>query len=470
MFAASKPQQLSWRDPSGFVISFEGRILRAVAIAKAEQTRALIQSPWMARLMAEGSIPTTAVAVNLPPAVEQTEQWFWLEHHALPFPCYPHEITALQLFDAGQLTLMVAMEAAQHGWMLKDASAWNVLYDRGRPVFVDLLSFDRLEATGTWIAYGQFVRNFLLPLLLHSKQGITPQEIFLTNRDGITPERAYQWLRAANLMSATGMELVVLPKWLTRRGGQLIAAQSVREPRKFEAALGEHLLLGTLRRLQRILERLRPNQARSKSVWHSYEEERRHYSPADLLAKKEFVREGLQDTATVLDLGCNAGEYSLLAAECGKTVVAADADHPALSRLYARIRGNATPITPLLLNIGRPTPAVGWQNREVASFIDRSGGQFDCILFLGLIHHLLVSERATLPMIADLLDSLDPKRVIMEWVDPKDPKFQQLAGLNSALYGRLDRAGLEDTMRGKFRMIKKLPLPCTTRVMYLWCR
>jgi SAM-dependent methyltransferase len=470
MFAESKPQQVSWRDPSGFVLSYEGRILRAVAIEKAEQTTALIRTPWMARLIEEGFVPSAVEATNLPQIMEQTEQWFWLEHHPLPFPCYPHEITALQLFDAGQLTLRVAIEAAQHGWMLKDASAWNVLYARGRPVFVDLLSFDRHESTGTWIAYGQFVRNYLLPLLLHSKLGTTPPEIFLTNRDGITPELAYQWLGPLNLISMTAVELVVLPKLLTRSGGELIAAQSGRKPKTIDAALGQHLLLSTLRRLQRMLERLRPNQARSKSVWHGYEEERRHYSQADLLAKREFVREGLQDSETVLDLGCNAGEFSLLAAECGKTVVAADADHPALSRLYARIRGQATPITPLLLNIARPTPAVGWQNREVASFLDRSGGRFDCILFLGLIHHLLVSERATLPMIADLLDRLDPKRVIMEWVGPKDPKFQQLAGLNSALYARLDSAGLEDSMGRKFRMIKKLPLPCATRVMYLWCR
>jgi 2-polyprenyl-3-methyl-5-hydroxy-6-metoxy-1,4-benzoquinol methylase len=205
-------------------------------------------------------------------------------------------------------------------------------------------------------------------------------------------------------------------------------------------------------------------------MWESYEEERQHYSEADLAAKKEFVRHRLQDSRTVLDLGCNAGEFSLLAAEYGTAVVAADSDHEALSRLYARIRGRSMQITPLALQIGRPTPGVGWQNREVASFIDRSVGQFDCILMLGLLHHLLVSERATLSMIATLLDRLDPKRVILEWVDPKDQKFQQLAGLNGSLYSRLDATQLEDCLGQKFRMTDRLPLPCATRVMYLWTR
>jgi SAM-dependent methyltransferase len=314
------------------------------------------------------------------------------------------------------------------------------------------------------------VRNFLLPLLLYRKIGITPAEVFLSNRDGITPEHAYRMLRGLSLISAGALEFVLLPKVFARAGGRLIAAQSTRRPRPIDAEIGARLLLSTLRRLQRTIERLRPDKTASESVWESYEEERQHYSEADLAAKKEFVGRSLQDSRAVLDLGCNAGEFSLLAAEYGTTVVAADSDHAALSRLYARIRGRSMRITPLALQIGRPTPGIGWQNREVASFMDRSAGQFDCILMLGLLHHLVVSERATLSMVAALLDRLNPKRVILEWVDPMDQKFQQLAGLNRSLYSRLDATQLEDCLRQKFRMADRLPLPCATRVMYLWTR
>ena len=87
---------------------------------------------------------------------------------------------------------------------------------------------------------------------------------------------------------------------------------------------------------------------------------------------------------------------------------------------------------------------------------------------LGLIHHLLVSERATLDMLADLLERLGPKRVILEWVDPADPKFRQLSGLNHHLYSNLHSVQLEQSLGRKFRLIEKLSLPCSTRVMYLW--
>jgi len=467
MDIVSMSMPLSWRDPDGYVVKIQGRILRRVVTEKSAQIRMLINASWFVRFMREGLIPATSEVPPPVPFCEASDPGLWLEHEALEFPCYPHEITPLQLYDSGWLTMKIAIEAAEHGWILKDASAWNVLHSRGRPVFIDVLSFERQQAAGPWMAYGQFVRHFLLPLLLHRKLALTPPEIFLLHRDGVTPERAYQLLRGLDLVSLAAFEMIILPRLLSRSGSRKIAAEGSRSANR-DPALGLALLLGAMRRLQRMLERLRPDPARSKSVWNAYEEDRQHYSGADLQAKTEFVRKHWGDGPKVLDLGCNAGEFSLLAAEVGKTVVAADADEPALSRLYLRLRGRDLPVTPVLVNIARPTPSIGWQNREVESFLNRSTAQFDCVLVLGLVHHLLVSERATVPMLVELLDKIGPTRVILEWIEPSDPKFRQLAGLNALLYKDLDCTVLEACMQQKYTMLEKLPLPCGTRVMYLW--
>jgi SAM-dependent methyltransferase len=469
LLGAKDDKTLSWRDPDGFVVRFGTRILRAVSLDKAAQTVELLGSSWMTELMTEGVIPKTVVLADPPQAMEHPGRWLWLEHEVLAFPCFPHEITALQLFDAGLLTLQIALKAAEHGWVLKDASAWNVLYSQGRPVFVDLLSFEKQQSARAWIAYGQFARHFLLPLMLYRHVAMTPSEVFLANRDGIPPERAYELLSGFSLLSASALEFVVLPKMLAPAGGRRIAAAHAHKPKIRDPALAKSLLLSTLRRLQRRVERLRPDSSQS-SVWKEYEENRAHYSDADLTAKTDFVKRHLEGSSTILDLGCNAGEFSLIAAAGGKTVVAADADHAAVSRLYTRIRGKSSGIAPLILNIGRPTPPIGWLNSEVPSFLERSAGYFDCLLVLGLLHHLLVTERATLPMVANLLDGFGSKQLILEWVDPADEKFRQLVGLNGDLYASLTTGVMEDCFRQNFVLREKIVLPCGTRVMYSWVR
>ena len=145
----------------------------------------------------------------------------------------------------------MAMEAAKNGWSLKDASAWNVLHSNGRPVFVDLLSFDKSPPSRMWRAYGQFVRHFVLPLLLYRTGGLTPPEIFLMHRDGITPERAYESLHGLGLASLTALEHVVLPKLLAGAGGRRIATEASHKPRRDATEIAAELQISTLLRLRR---------------------------------------------------------------------------------------------------------------------------------------------------------------------------------------------------------------------------
>ena len=48
---------------------------------------------------------------------------------------------------------------------LRDASAYNVQFDAGRPILIDSLSFEVADL-GAWPAYRQFCKHFLSPLAL----------------------------------------------------------------------------------------------------------------------------------------------------------------------------------------------------------------------------------------------------------------------------------------------------------------
>ena len=49
---------------------------------------------------------------------------------------------------------------------LKDASAYNIQFVKGRPVLIDTLSFEKYRAGRPWVAYRQFCQHFLAPLAL----------------------------------------------------------------------------------------------------------------------------------------------------------------------------------------------------------------------------------------------------------------------------------------------------------------
>jgi SAM-dependent methyltransferase len=464
-------QHLSFRDPGGFVIRQGERLLRAITPEAAPAVERLLTARWFRERVAAGSLPASHWTEYGPTGFAHAARYRWVEHELLRFPCYPHEITAAQLHDAASLTVSLALEALDNGWILKDASAWNVLFEDGRPIFCDILSFEPGPAPRLWPAYAQFQRHFIIPLLLFKYLGIRPDTLFLKSRDGVRPEDARQMLKGIKAWRQPTLEAVTLPALLKQR-----PSAEPRETAPTAAEVGgnpkltQHLLARTFRRLQRHLRKLAgtPAAAARASAWVNYELQRNHYTAGDLEMKRHFVAKALADTRidTLLDLGCNTGEFSFLAAELGKKVVAADADGQSLERLYARVRERGAKIQPLVLDIGRPTPAVGWMNAEIPSWLARASGQFDCIMMLGLLHHLLVSERARSEHIFELIRTLAPRQLIIEWVEPSDPRFRELAGINASLYEHLSRESFEAALAENFMIEAQQPLPGGTRFLY----
>src|SRR5262249_44798348 len=126
----------------------------------------------------------------------------------------------------------------------------------------------------------------------------------------------------------------------------------------------------------------------------------------------------------VLDLGCNTGDYSRLAAACGARVVAVDADHDAVEVLYRQLRQTPAPIHPMVIDLGNPSPGLGYMNRERAPFLERIQG--DCVLALALLHHLLVSGNLSLEAASELLFALTRRDLVLEFIPPDDSMFRRL--------------------------------------------
>ena len=170
--------------------------------------------------------------------------------------------------------------------------------------------------------------------------------------------------------------------------------------------------------------------------------------------------------ARVLDAGANTGHFSALAAQAGAEVVAVDLDAACVGAIWRRAREQKLNILPLVVNLARPSPALGWQNRETPSFLDRAAGAFDGVLMLALIHHLLVTERIPLEAILRLAADLTTSLLVIEFVEPQDEMFRRLTRGREALHASLDVAAFERACLAYFEIVRSLALPGTHRRMY----
>jgi SAM-dependent methyltransferase len=450
VFAASSSQP-TFRDPAGSVELRPDGAFRSVYHPYAAEILEFLATPLSARLVEEGRVVASEVVQpggNGEPLL--------LRHPRVAFASYPWEWLPVLWLAAAELTLSLCAELLQEGWILKDATPLNILFQGTRPIFVDVLSIQRADLSRpTWYAYGQFARTFLLPMLAHSQLG-WPLQSVITRRDGFEPEEVYAalpWLRRFKQPALTS---VTLPKLLAKKGATLansMAARTASDPE-----LTKQVIANTLSGLRAAMRKAMPSQRRS--AWSNYVETASHYSEEDHASKHRFITSVLTrcPPKRVLDIGCNTGAYSKVAADAGAEVVSIDADSSAVDRLCVELQGTDRNILPLCVDLAYPTPATGWENNENASFLDRANGHFDTILMLAVIHHLLLSSQIPLGHIASLCSRLTTKNLLIEWVPPTDPKFIEVLRGREALYQHLSEASFRRAFSQHFDTAQEITL------------
>jgi SAM-dependent methyltransferase len=449
----------TFRDPAGSVRISGDRVLREVRPEKAEAALRFLQSSAARDWVDQGKLIETRF-------VEREDSCLTLEHPRVFFPSYPWEWTPPAWIAAAELTLDLCEGLLDQGLILKDATPLNVLFRGVQPVFVDVLSIEeRNPASPLWLAYGQFVRTFLLPLAAHLYLG-WPLGASIEKRDGYEPADLAPYLSFRQRWMEPFRSLVTLPLMLETSGGR--SAQNTRVHQSPGVAMAVvRRNLGALRRHLRRLER-GPGSGRRASRWSGYAQTADHYSTDDQKRKRQFVHDALRAAAArhVLDLGANSGVYSRIAAEYGADVVAWDTDLQATEENWRETLRLNLNIAPLIANPARPTPAVGWRNAENPALLDRAQGRFDCVMMLGLIHHLLIAEQIPLAEIASLVRELTTNWAIVEWVPASDPRFVDLVRGRDELYGHLDEAAFLRAAEVCFTVVLREALP-NGRVLFL---
>jgi hypothetical protein len=406
----------SFRDPSGFVFSHGGTLYRQVNRVFADEYDACTASGLYDALARERLlIPHQPADLGL---ALTPEAHAVIEPQRVPFVSYPYEWSFGELKDAALLTLQVQLRALDHGFILRDGSAYNVQFVDGRPTFIDTLSFERYRDGAPWGAYKQFCEHFLTPLMLMATRDARSGLMLRDHLDGVPLDIASQLLPARTWGDPRTLLHVHLHARAQRRYADATVSTVVRG-----RTMSKSALVALVGNLAGAVERLswRPE----GTQWADYVGAT-NYSDAAAATKEVLVRHFVARTrpTTVWDLGANTGVYSRIARETASTVVAFDVDAAAVERNYRQVRArDETGMLPLVMDLTNPSPALGWAHQERMSLAAR--GPADTVLALALVHHLAISNNVPLERVASYLAELGNSLVI-EFVGKGDSQVQRL--------------------------------------------
>ncbi|OGV25869.1 MAG: hypothetical protein A3F18_02840 [Legionellales bacterium RIFCSPHIGHO2_12_FULL_37_14] len=448
----------SFRDPNGYVFYNQTTktTQRIILPSYYDQYASLMENGLYNHLADNGYLVRHEL-------LHQTVNKMIIEPQQIPLITYSYEWSFELLKDAALLTLLIAKKALAYGMCLKDATSYNVQLYQGRPIFIDTLSFDFYQEGSPWAAYGQFCRHFLAPLLFMKYKTMMAAKLLVNYMDGfpmdfissVLPLRTHfspfikmnVHLHAKKLkQSNTNQEMRSIPM-LSKRKLQYMLDYMV-------------FFVNSL------------SYKKNKTEWSHYYHHT-NYSPAAFDTKTQVISQWVDriGAKTLWDVGSNNGYFSRAISSHVTRVIATDIDATAIDEQYKMNKEKKiSHVTPLIVDITNPSPAIGFDNKERPSFTERLLHQnIDCVLALALIHHLCLSNNCTFAMILSYFKQISPF-LIIEFVPPEDSWAEVLLARkreSRSLFNFYHKANFELACQEYFIILSKQAIPGSTRTLYL---
>lgn len=406
-------QPHSFADPDGRVFHWQGRLYRSLTARGAANLHQLQTRGVLRHVVERGLlIETTPTALRVPGAD------LVVEHRELPFVSYPHEWSPAMFKQATLTILDLASEVATRGFTLKDGHPWNVLFDGPTPTFVDLGSIVPLGEPECWPAREEFDRYCLHPLLLMSRGLDHMARCMLPTDTGVTasdvrslggPARRWGERRVSLRLTRLGEIVQVQHLAEMARELQRIVARVSGKPVS---------LVDELRELRDLVAGLPlPKGARppggmtdaGPSIEGTGEVARRR---RDVLRR---VVRSLQP-ATLLAVGDLDMQEMVASPPCAADIVTFSADVACAAHLYSKASHQHWPLLPLIMDIAKPTPSVGWGSYWAMDARERLRCQM--VVAADCVPELSLRRRFTMSQVVDGLSAFSSKWLVLEWPHP----------------------------------------------------
>jgi len=451
----------SFRDEHNRVY-YEGEaVLRGVSRQALDDFGEYSQLPFFADAMAAGRIVHTAQETDakLTGGVLADGWAGVLRHQRVPVISYPYEWSFGMLRSAALLHLDLLAKSIPAGWVLKDATAYNVQFVGARPCFIDVTSFERYRKGAPWGGYRQFCMMFLIPLMLSAYRGIDFRPLLRSRLDGIDPAEAARYFpRSAGLKPGVAAHVFLHARLQSAYSDVALDAKPGKAMNH-----SQDMVLGVIDGLRRLVSRL--DLPKAVTAWSHYDETH-SYEDDSYQRKQDFVRRHVaaRRWGRVWDIGCNTGTFSRICMPHADEVVAMDGDAIAIEKLYReQKKDKAGNLTPLVMDLANLSPNQGWLGAERKSIEAR--GRPDFLLCLALIHHMVIAANIPLRSYIEWVRSLGAATII-EFVGRDDDMTRKLLKNKTKQHDDYTQANFEAVVAEMFTIKEALPLKGGLRTIY----
>lgn len=451
----NKRHPSSFRDPSGYVFKDQDVFKRIIKPLYFEQYYSLKESGFFNKLFQNNLlIAHTEERSNKNKIIIVPEQ--------IPFITYPYEWSFLQFKEAALLTLKIQKYAIEHGYSLKDASAFNVAFHNGQAIFIDTLSFDFYRENKPWRAYKQFVTHFLGPLLLAQYHGAQSLKLLANFIDGIPMKQLASMLPfKTKLNPFLYSNIHLLAKYEDRHNDDY-------EGEVKQSNLSKKAQLNIIKSLYDFIKKMN---LREHSEWGDYYN-KTNYSDDAFTVKSEIINTWVDSIKpkTLIDVGGNDGTFVRRIDFNLEHALVCDIDNNAVDYNYKTIKTNKEKyMLPFVLDVLNPSADIGFNNAERISFIERiKSFAPDVTLALAVIHHITLSGNITFEMSASFFADFS-KYLIIEFPKQGDSWVERLLKTKGEFrnhFNFYNEQNFETAYSELFEVVDKKEITNSKRVMY----
>ena len=449
----SKRNTSSFRDPSGYVFIEDNKVKRVINPIYFEQYKALTDSGFYKTLFDKKYlIPHQEVS--------STESEISIEASKIPFINYPYEWSFLQYKHAALLTLKIQKLCLENNFTLKDASAFNITFHEGKPIFIDTLSFDFYQENNPWLAYKQFIMHFLGPLVLTKCFGQDYLKTLSQNLEGISLQKLSKLLPFKSYFSPTILTNIHLLAKYDKKYES--------DKKTVNNNLSKSSQIKLLDGLYDFISNLSVNE---KTEWDHYYNQI-NYNEVAYQFKKEVVKDWFLSIKgkNLIDIGGNDGTFSRELKDISKLIIVADVDPNAVEQNYKKVLKNKEKmILPIVADVLNPSANYGFNNEERFSFIDRvKDSNLDGCLALAVIHHITLSGNIPFSLSAQFFSKMAPN-LLIEFPARNDSWVQFLLDSKREVKNHFDfynEDNFEKEYSVYFEILDKQKIASSERILY----